>query len=133
MFWKTVTPLFSNKGSSGSKIKLAEKDEVLQDDVEDDNAKELSTFLKTAVSTLDIINENSSIVNQNIQNVDDPVDWTIEIYSYHPSIILINERVDNQNKFPFEPVDLSDVVTEIKDINPTKSSTKDSIPRTYLK
>ena len=57
----------------------------------------------------------------------------MEIYSYHPSIILINEGVDNQNKFPFEPVDLSDVVTEIKDINPTKSSTKDSIPRTCLK
>ena len=97
------------------------------------NAKELSTFLKNPVSTLDIINENSSIINQNFQNVDDPVDWTIEIYTYHPSIILINERVDNQNKFSFEPVDLSDVVTKINDINPTKSSTKDSIPQTCLK
>ena len=32
LFWKTVKPFFSNKDSSGSKIKLVEKDEVLQDD-----------------------------------------------------------------------------------------------------
>ena len=39
---------------------------------------------------------------------------------YHPSIILINKKVDNQNKFSFDPVTLSNVVKEIKD----KSSTK---------
>ena len=61
------------------------------------NAKELNTFLKNAVSTLDI-NENSSIINQNFQNVDDQVDRTIKMYKYHPSIIFINKKVDNQNK-----------------------------------
>ena len=30
------------------------------------------------------------------------------MYKYHPSIILINKKVDNQNKFSFEPVALSD-------------------------
>ena len=30
LLWKTIKPLFSNKGSSGSNIKLLEKDEVLQ-------------------------------------------------------------------------------------------------------
>ena len=30
LLWKMVKPLFSNKGSSGSNIKLVEKDEVLQ-------------------------------------------------------------------------------------------------------
>ena len=47
---------------------------------------------------------------------------------YHPSIILIKSKVDNQNKFSFKPVALSDIVKEIKNINPNKSSTKDSIP-----
>ena len=32
LFWKTIKPFFSNKGSSGSNIKLVEKDEILQDD-----------------------------------------------------------------------------------------------------
>ena len=87
LFWKTVKPLFSNKGSSGRNIKLVEKDEVLQDDKK--IAEELNTFLKNAVSTLDM-NENSSIINQNFQNVDDPVDRDIEVNKYHSSISLIN-------------------------------------------
>ena len=67
-------------------------------------------FFLNVVFTLNI-NENSSIINQNFQNVDDPVDRAIEMYKYHSSIILIsNKKVDNQNKFPFEPVALSDNV-----------------------
>ena len=130
LFWKTIKPFFSNKGSSGSNIKLVEKDEILQDDKK--IAEELNTFFKNAVSTLDI-NENSSIINQNFQNFDDPVDRAIEMYKYHPSIILINQKIGNQNKFSFEPVALSDVVKEINDINPNKSSSKDSIPPKMLK
>ena len=76
-------------------------------------AEEVNTFLKNAVSSLDI-KENSSIINQNFQNIDDPVDRAIAMYKYHPSIILINNKVDNQNKFSFEPVALSDIVKEIK-------------------
>ena len=52
---------------------------------------------------------------------------------YHTIIIVINNKEDNQNKFSFEPVTLSDIVKEIKDINPTKSSTKDSITPKMLK
>ena len=48
---------------------------------------------------------------------------------YHPSIILINKKVDNQNKFSFDPVTLSNVVKEIKD----KSSTKYITPPKMLK
>ena len=52
-------------------------------------------------------------MNQNFQNVDDPVDRAMEIYKYHPSIILIKKKLDNQNKFSFEPVALSDAAKEI--------------------
>ena len=55
------------------------------------------------------------------------------MYKYHPSIILINQKIRNQNKFSFEPFALSDVVEEINDINPNKSSSKDSIPPKMLK
>ena len=30
--WKTVNPLFSNKGNYGNKIKLAENEEIIDDD-----------------------------------------------------------------------------------------------------
>ena len=55
------------------------------------------------------------------------------MYKYDPSIILINKKEDNQKKISFEPVALSDVVKEIKDIDPSKSSTKDSIPPKIFK
>ena len=99
-----------------------EKDEVLQDD------KKIAT---KNFSTL-YINENSSIINQNFQNVNDPVDRAIQMYKYHPSIILIIKKVDDQNKFSFESVALSDAAKEIKDINPNKSSFRDSIPPKML-
>ena len=54
------------------------------------------------------------------------------MYKYHPSIILINKKVYNQNKFSFEPVALSNV-KEIKDIYPNKSSTKYITPPKMLK
>ena len=38
----------------------------------------------------------------------------IEPYQYHPSIVVINKKVDNQNKFSFESVFLSDLVKELK-------------------
>ena len=94
------------------------KDEVQQGDKK--TAEELNTFLKNTVSTLDL-DESSSIINQNFQNVDDSVDTAIEIYKYQPSIILINDKADNQNNFSFESVALSDVVKEIKRIDPNKS------------
>ena len=89
LFWKTIKPFFSNKGSSGSNIKLVEKDEILQDDKK--IAEELNTFFKNAVSTLDI-NENSSIINQIFLNFDDLVDRAIEMYKYYPvSSLLIRK------------------------------------------
>ena len=48
---------------------------------------------------------------------------------YYPSIILINKKVDNQNKFSVDPVTLSNVVKEIKD----KSSNKYITPPKMLK
>ena len=105
LFWKTIKPFFAHKESSGSNIKIVEKDEILQDDKK--IAEELSTFFKNAVS-LDI-NENFSIINQDFQNFDDPVDRATKMCKYHPSIILINQQIGNRNKSLFEPVALSDV------------------------
>ena len=119
-----IKPFFSNKESSGSNTKLVEKDEILQ--VDKKIAEELNNFFKNTASTLDI-NGNSSIINQSFQNFDDPIDRAIEMYKYHPSIILINQKIGNQNKFSFQPVALSDV-KEINDINSNKSSSKNSVP-----
>ena len=44
LFWKTVKPFFSNKGSFGNKIKLVENEELLQDDK--NIAEEINIFQK---------------------------------------------------------------------------------------
>ena len=51
-FWKTVKPLFSNKGNYGNKIKSVENEEIIDDDTK--TAEELNNFFKTAVASLDI-------------------------------------------------------------------------------
>ena len=51
-FWKTVKPLFSNKGNYGNKIKLVENEDIIDDDTK--IAEELNNFFKTVVASLDI-------------------------------------------------------------------------------
>ena len=79
LFWKTVKPFFSNKGSFGNKIKLVENDEVWHDDSK--IAEEMNNFFKNAVSTLDI-KENSFIINHDNSHITDPVEKAIEKYKF---------------------------------------------------
>ena len=53
---------------------------------------------KNAPSTLNA-NKNSFIISYNFQNIVDPIGRAIEMYKYHASIVLIKDKVDNQNKF----------------------------------
>ena len=73
------------------------------------------------------------IINQNSINIVDPTDRRIKIYKYQPSIILIKEEIDNQNKCSFKQVSLCDMVKEIENINPKNSSTRNSNPSKVLK
>ena len=75
LFWKTVKPFFSNKGSFGNKIKLVENEEFLQDD--NKIAEEMNSFFKNAVSELDM-KENSYIINQNVSYITEPIEKAIE-------------------------------------------------------
>ena len=81
LFWKTVKPFFSNKGSFGNKIKLVENDEVWYDDSK--IAEEMNKFFKNVVSTFDI-KDNSFIKNHDNSHITDPVEKAIEKYKFHP-------------------------------------------------
>ena len=75
-----------DKGNLRSQIKLTENDKLIQND--DKIAETVNTFLKNALSSLDI-NENSYIVNNESNTVLDPVERAIKKYEIHPSILLI--------------------------------------------
>ena len=130
LFWKTVKPFFSNNGSHQGNIKLVEGDKLLQDDSE--VAEELNNFFKEAVSILNV-NENSCIINPDSINISDPIEKAITKYKFHPSILLINNKIVNQDKFSFKPISKLDVNKDVQLINPKKASISDSIPPKILK
>ena len=88
-FWKTVKPLFSNKGNYGNKIKLVENEEIIDDDTK--VAEELNNFFKTAVASLDIHGNPYTV--ENVENMNDPVEKATKKIEFHPSIFLIKNKV----------------------------------------
>ena len=130
LFWKTVKPFFSNKGSDQGNIKLLEGDESLQDDSE--VVEELNNIFKEAVSTLDV-NRNSYITNPDSINISDPIEKAISKYKFHPSILLINGKIVHQDKISFKPIFKLGMEKEVQLIKPKKATTIDSIPPKILK
>ena len=130
LFWKTVKPFFSNNGSHQGNIKLVEGEKLLQDDSE--VAEELNNSFKEAVSTLDI-NENSYIINPDSINISNPIEKATSKYKFHSIILLITDKIVNEDKFSFKPISTLDTDKEVQLINPKKASTSDSIPPKILK
>ena len=130
IFWKTIKPFFSDKTNLRSQIKLTENDELIQND--DKVAETLNTFFKNAVSTLDI-NENSYIVNNESSTILDPVERAIKKYEIHASILLIKNKIGNQKSFKLEGINVSNIVKEIKTINPNKATPSGNILPKILK
>ena len=130
LFWKTVKPFFSNKGSDQGNIRLVEGDESLQDDSE--VVEELNNIFKEAVSTLDV-NRNSYITNPDSVNISDPIEKAISKYKFYPSILLINDKIVNQDKIFFKPISKLDMEKEFQLINTKKATTSDSIQPKILK
>ena len=85
-----------------------------------------SNFFKEAVSTLDI-SENYFI------NISDPIEKAVSKYKFHPSILLINDKISSQDKFSFKPISNLGIEKEVQLINPKKATTSDSIPPRILK
>ena len=97
-----MKPFFSNKGNLGPNIKLVEKNELIQNDQE--IANELNTFFKDTVANLKM-NEKPYIINQVSDDILDPVEKCINKYKFHPSLLLIKNRIKIQNLFSFYAVE----------------------------
>ena len=66
------------------------QDYYLQDDSE--IAGKLKNFSKDAVSTLDV-KENSYVINPDSINISRPIEKVVSEYKFHPSILLINDKI----------------------------------------
>ena len=131
-FWKTINPLFSNKGNHGNKIKLLENEEIIDEDTK--VAEELNNFSKTAVASLDI--HGNAYAVENVENMSDRVEKAIKKFEFDPSILLIKNRISknvSQNLFCFNEATKAEVLKEIKYINNKKANTFNTIPSKILK
>ena len=88
---------------------------------------ELNTAFKNTVSNLEI-NENLYIVNQVSVDILDPIEKCINKYKFHPSILLIKNRIKIQDLFSFYAIERNDMMKEHLKIDPKKATTGNSIP-----
>ena len=116
---------FLNKDNHGPNIKLVEKNELIQNDQK--MANELNTFFKDTVSNLEM-NENPNIINQVSDDILGPVEKCINKNKFHPSILLIKNRIKIQNLFLFHALERNNMMRELLKNHPKKSNCWEQYP-----
>ena len=126
-FWRTVTPLLSNKSKSNEKITLVEDNKIISEDK--DNAELLNSFFSNAVKNLKIPEFSDS--NPVAENILHPIFKAILNYKT-PSIVAI-KNARNGPGFYFCEVTFNDVFKEIKRLKARKATQITDIPVKILK
>ena len=111
-----------------NKITLLEDDELVSDDEKISKILNDSFVNITAGLTIAEIEKNLTKINKSCH----PVDVAIDMYKSHPSIKLIKQNIEARDKFSFQQVSLEVIETQLRDLDPTKSSTFGSIPVKFL-
>ena len=128
LFWKTVKPFLSEKGTLLAKITLVESGEIISEDKI--ISETFNTFFADTVNKLDI-QENKLLLNPTSMLID-PIDIALKKFEFHPSIMKIKEKV-HKSIFSFSSASLQDIESEINNLNPQKASTSGNIPTRSLK
>ena len=130
LFWKTVSPLFTEKnGSKNNKIAHVEGGKVLPDDVK--IAETFNSFFGNIVDTLNIEKDESAFCDTGDET--DQLLRAIKKYSKHPSILSIKQYFKNPTEFSVAPVDKDVIAKEIKNLSTKKAAPQDDIPVKILK
>ena len=124
MFWRQVSPLFSDKHFIHKKITLIEDDNIISNDIEVANT--FNAYFTSIVEKLDIkgfISSNYSYdCNKNV------ISNILLKYRTHPSVIKIKENVKIGEKFHFSPVNDEYIRKTIESLDTKKPTTYNNIP-----
>ena len=101
---------FCEKRKFADKTTLEDSEENILSD-ETLVSEELNIFFQNETKTLNI-NENSYIVDFR-SSITDPVDKAINTYKNHSSILLIKQKLENEDNFLFKEVSISEVEKEL--------------------
>ena len=121
LFWKSVKPFFSDKGSNSSKITLVEENNIISDEEEIVNI--MNNYFINVTKTLNLKKQfvfGRSGVNE---------------FENHISIKMIHEKYPEilPESFKSQLVSNNEVKKDIENLDTKKSSTYGSIPATILK
>ena len=79
------------------------------------------------------MNENTYIINHDSGNLSEPVDKAICKYKFHPSILLIKSKWENQKLFLFQSISKFDIEKEIQNTDLKKATTENIIRPKIIK
>ena len=127
-FWKSIKPLFSEKGSIHNKITLVEQDLILD---KDDNVADVpNNVFINVVSNLNIPKYHDKSVN--IDHSEDPIARSIERYKNRPSIVAIKSKGTNKY-FRFSSISKAEIKKEILNLDSSKACQDSNIPTKVIK
>ena len=86
-----MKPLFLNKGTYNTNIKLTEKDEIVQNDKK--VGETLNGFFENVVSSLKLNESSFVIINGEHKNIQDQIEKVIVKYQFHSSILIIKNKI----------------------------------------
>lgn len=123
-FWKYIKTSFSDKESCGQKITLVSNNNIISSDKE--QTEVFMTFFGKAVDNLEI-KENIYLLNYNYDDQGE-IENIISKFKYHPSVILISQKVGVGENFRFNEVSEEEVLYELTNIDGKKATTFQNIP-----
>ena len=129
-FWKTISPLFSEKAFHRECITLKESNKTITNNVE--LAETFNTFFSKIVPNLNIDNNlGDNITNPNIT---DPVFCVIQKYEKHPSILKNKEMMGtNKLSFSFKFIDRKKIFNELQKLKSKTAFQGSDIPVKIIK
>jgi len=116
-FYQNFKPFFSSKYSPLEKLILVEKGNIISDD---QSCAELINHYFSHIT--DSLNIPEWPTPTDVDTIEDPVAKAIIKYKDHPSILKISEHFDNSLIFTFSQINPNDVLTEVKRLDTSKSS-----------
>ena len=112
-----MKPLFSDKIQTSTATTLLENDELVNDNkVVVNISKDYFVNITDSLNT-PIVSENLTPTNQII----DPLDIVLTKYKFHPSVKLINERVQAKPIFECKHTSSQEAVVQLHKLSPKKS------------
>ena len=128
-FWRTVKPLFTDKGMNHDKTILVEDDEIISEN--EQISESLNNFFADAIINVNISQYEDPTSNTN--GIDDPVLRAIEKCKNHPSIKLIKTNGKNNISFCFQEIQAIENEKELKNLDCSKASQDSDIPTNIIK